>query len=111
MVLTEASWGTYILLSDRMRLDIQAQICSCALLQSVYDNQLDGVPEFCHSKEKILVPGGSWLLNDKGQGLPIPLSAIQQSDSFFMLGQPSSVTSNSHPYRLYEINENFSNAR
>jgi len=44
---------------DRDCLDIWARICSCALSQLAYSNQLDKVPEFISSTEKILVPGGS----------------------------------------------------
>ncbi len=50
---------------NKVCLDIQAQICSCALLQLAYDNHLGRVPEFIPSTEKILVPGGSCFLVDR----------------------------------------------
>ena len=62
------------------------------------------------STDKILAPGGPWLLMAMGQGLPIPLFIIQYYDIFFMARQSSSVTSNNDLYKLYETNEDFSKA-
>ena len=52
---------------NKVCLDIQAQICSCALLQLAYDNHLGRVSEFIPSTEKILVPGGSCFLADRSR--------------------------------------------
>jgi hypothetical protein len=55
------------LLLGRHCLDIWARICSCALSQLAYSNQLDRVPGFVSSTEKILVPGGSCFLADRSR--------------------------------------------
>ena len=93
MVLTEASSANRILLLGRIRLDIQAQICSCALFQLAYDNQLDRVPEFISSTEKILVPGGSWSLSGKRRDRPsLYLPFNKEIDFSFLVDVPVLLT-------------------
>ena len=74
MVLVEAALGKYIFLLDRIWLNIQSQICSCAPFQLMYNSQLDRVPEFCLSREKILVPGSPGLFGAGAAHPPIGYS-------------------------------------
>jgi hypothetical protein len=91
MVLAEASLGNDIFLLDRIWLDIRSQIGCCAPFQLMYNSQLGKVPEFCLSRERILVPGSPGLV---GAGTAHPPFGYSKK-RMFQDKHPSTGISNS----------------